>query len=276
MPFLNENPVQTKKIGIFCYHKAGTVLLTKVFGHICVQKRMKLACLYGKQTQLPRNADMFLFYHSLVDFRHITAPLVGVHFVRDPRDIIVSGYLYHSRTSEEWCVNSDFSQKAPIRYPRIPFSQQHRSHEWKIKYLNSLNGISYQNNLLNMSQRDGLLFEMNNYGAWTIESMKEWNYNRNNILEIKFESLMDNYDDTFRAIFEYLGFSKIEIKRGMLIAAEHDLGRKSDQQIKQLKHVSSKKTSKWADYFEPEHKKTFIKKFGDVLIDLGYENDNNW
>lgn len=87
---------------------------------------------------------------------------------------------------------------------------------------------------------------------------------------------MNNYDDTFRLIFEYLGFSKSEINICLNIASEHDLGRKSGKEIEQLEHVSSKKTSKWADYFEAEHKEAFINKFWDVLIELGYEKNNNW
>ena len=276
MLFFKKKQGRAIPICIFCYHKVGTVLLSKVFRQISEARNWKLQSLLGKQTQLPQDTDVILLGHSLIDLDNITTPFIGIHIIRDPRDIIVSGYLYHRRTSEKWCVNSDFSLTSPILFPKIPYSQEHRSEEWKIKYLESLRGMSYQENLLSMSQGEGLLFEMNNYGAWTIESMMNWNYDRNNILEIKFENLMHDFDDTFRLIFEFLKFSRSEIKAGSSIASEHDLGRKSAQDIEKMEHVSSTKTTKWKDYFEPDHKEKFINKFGNVLVDLGYEKNNSW
>ena len=106
--------------------------------------------------------------------------------------------------------------------------------------------------------------------------MNDWNYNRDNILEIKFENLLNNYDDMFRIIFEYIGFSKSEVAIGLNVAAKYDLGRKSLEEIEKMKHVSSQKTTKWKEYFGVQHKEMFIKKFGNILVKLGYETNNNW
>jgi hypothetical protein len=263
-------------IVLFCYHKGGTVLLQKVFKQISEANNWNYLVRGGKQTQLPRNIDVVLLIHSLIDISNIVKPFIGAHVIRDPRDIVVSGYLYHCRCSEEWCVNSDFNPRQPIRFPRVPYSQEHRSEEWKMRYLESLGGMSYQENLLKMSQRDGMLFEMKHYGAWTIESMRDWNYNKDNILEVKFEDLMENYDDTFRLIFDHLGFSKSKIDLGLSIASKHDLGRKKTKEIEKDEHIFSRDTNKWKNYFEAVHKEVFIKYFGNVLIELGYESDNNW
>ena len=261
---------------IFCYHKAGTVLLSRVFRQICEANKLKFKSLKGKQTQIPPDTDVILFSHSLIDVAHVVKPFVGVHIIRDPRDIIVSGYLYHRRTTEKWCINTDFSMRPPILFPKVPYSQEHRSEEWKIRYLTSLAGMSYQENLLHMSQQQGLMFEMNNYGAWTIESMQEWDYGLTNILEIKFENLMNSYDDTFRRIFKHIRFSKSESDVGLNIAAQHDLGRRSPEEIDKMPHVSSARATKWKEYFEIQHKEAFLDRFGDVLVKLGYETSNNW
>jgi hypothetical protein len=263
-------------ICIFCYHKAGTVLFGKIFRQICAANKLEFKSLKGKQTEIPPDTDVILFAHSLIDLAHIAKPFVGVHVIRDPRDIIVSGYLYHRRTTEKWCVNTDFGVTPSIRFPKVPYSQEHRSEEWKIRYLASLGGMSYQENLLRMSQQQGLMFEMNNYGAWTIESMKEWDYGMGNILEITFENLMSSYDDTFRRIFEHIGFSKSESNVGLNIAAQHDLGRRLPEEIEKMRHVSSPRATKWKEYFETQHKNAFLDKFGDVLVKLGYETGDNW
>ncbi|MCF8414424.1 MAG: sulfotransferase domain-containing protein [Melioribacteraceae bacterium] len=258
-------------IYIFGYHKGGTTLFRKIFREFCDLNNKKFLALPGKQTHIPQNADVILFPHSLIDLSLISEPFLGVHTIRDPRDIVVSGYLYHRRTNEKWCVNSDFDFKHPIMFPQVPYSQEYRSEDWKMKYLKSLNGMSYQNNLLNMSQYDGLFFEMNNYGTWTIESMDKWDYNNENILEIRFEDVMNNFGEIFKMIFEHLRFSKSEIKQGINIAAKHDLNRKSKAEIARIKHVSSPKASKWKDYFETRHIETFGQKFGDIMLKLGYE-----
>lgn len=36
------------------------------------------------------------------------------------------------------------------------------------------------------------------------------------------------------------------------------------------------KASSWKDYFTDEHKAAFKERFGDMLIDLGYETDHHW
>ncbi|MEM9110969.1 MAG: sulfotransferase domain-containing protein [Planctomycetota bacterium] len=262
--------------GIFCYHKVGTVLLSKVFRSICSVNGWTFEVLHGMQTRFPKNVDVAVFSHSLVDPSVIRPPLLGVHVIRDPRDVIVSGYQYHCRTTEQWCTNTDFSVTPPILYPQVPYSQQHRSEVWKAEYLKSLRNKSYQQNLLDRSQNDGLAFEINHYGTWTIESMEEWDYTHDNILELRFEKLMGEYTDTFRLIFHHLQFSDEEINQYLDLAASHNLKKKSSNEIKKMRHVTSLKTSRWREYLDPEHKDAIRSRFSSALLTLGYETDNDW
>lgn len=265
------------KICIFTYHKTGYWFLYKVFSQISEAMDWKFQRLLGMQKDLPNDSDVVLFAHSLIDLSHVSKPYLGIHVIRDPRDIIVSGYLYHRRTKEKWCINADFDLEPPIMFPQVPYSQQHRPEKWKRGYLLSLNGKSYQENLLSMSQHDGLLFEMNNYGTWTIESIRNWDYTNKNILELKFENIISSFDHSFCMMFDHLGFSKSETYKSMKIARKHDLKRKSFEEIQKMNHVSSEKiVKKWEDYFEEEHKKAFLDKFGNLLVDLGYETTANW
>lgn len=233
-----KNSSRKLPIGIFCYHKSGTVLLTKVFSEICYKNGWKFKILFGKQTQLPQDADVVLFGHSLIEIADINTPFIGLHVIRDPRDVIVSGYHYHRRTTEAWCTNSNLSLKPPIQFPQVPYSQVHRTEAWKLAYLESLNGKSYQDHLLGISQDDGLLFEMRHYGAWTIESMREWDYGNSNVLEVKFEDILNNYNGTFSRIFEHFRFSVAEQKNARETAANHDLNRKSTAEIENMAHVT--------------------------------------
>jgi len=92
--------------------------------------------------------------------------------VRDPRDIWVSSYLYHLRTREAWCTNTTFDASPPIVYPRVDYSFQHRSEEWKRAWLDRLGGRSYQDNLRGLDRDRGLAFELNGYTDRTLTAMR--------------------------------------------------------------------------------------------------------
>lgn len=269
-------PILQKPIYIFCHHKCGTVLFGKVFRDICREMGWKFVSYPGKVKSVACDADVVLFMHSLVDEKILSGNYRGIHIIRDPRDIIISGYLYHKRTGEDWCVNKDFSRKKPIMFPAVPFSLEYRSEEWKNCYLDDLNGKSYQDTLLSMSENEGINFEMDHYGKWTIDDMISWNYSNDKIVEVKFEEIMDDYDLAFERIFSHLDFDKEKKDKMIELSKLHDLSRKSDREVKKIGHVSSRNTRRWESYFNGELKQQFCEKFADSLVKLGYEKSNNW
>jgi hypothetical protein len=206
----------------------------------------------------------------------INHPFVGVHIIRDPRDIIISGYLYHIRCNEEWCINSDFDISPPIQFPVVPRSQEYKTENWKRLYVSSLGDLSYQENLKRMSQEDGILFEMHRYGSWTVEDMVRWDYSCVNVYEIKFETLMREFDGSFLSIFEHIGLTDSQIGLAREIAYVNDINKMTAKQISGHRHISSRDTSKWRQYFSDEVKNVFKNHFGDALQRLGYECSSDW
>ena len=251
-------------------------MLKSVFEELCSRYGWAFTVKMGKQDVAPDHVDFVLFGHSIVSEKVLEGTHTGVHVIRDPRDIIVSGYLYHMRTTEAWCIHKDFDLSSPIDYPNVPFSQRHRSEEWKKHYIESLKGISYQENLKALSPDDGIVFEMKHYGRWTIESMMSWDYNASNILEVRFEEIMEDYGAAFKQIFVSLGLSGKQLGYAMDIAQKHNLKNKTEKELADLDHVYSRETSKWRGFFTEEHKKLFVQMFGDCLIELGYESSNRW
>ncbi len=263
-------------IFIFCYHKAGSAFFGGIFRDLSKVNGWKFQHLLGMRKQAPVHCDVVFFCHSLFDHALFELPFRGVRMIRDPRDIIVSGYLYHRRTTEKWCVHTELNPDPPVRFPKVPRSQQHHDEVWKTRYLESLNNMSYQQNLLTLSQDDGLMFEMEHYGAWTIENMLTWPGGRDDVLELKYEDLMNDYNGTFQAIFQYLDFTEPQMRSAMHVASLYDISSKSDRQLEKMEHVSSRQASKWRDYFTERHKQAFRERFGDVLIQMGYEKDDQW
>jgi hypothetical protein len=263
-------------IFICCYHKVGTVLLGKVVQSLCLDFGWSFRLVAGRIDTPPTDADVVVFLHSLVNLDSVGIPYTGAHFIRDPRDVIVSGYLYHLRCDEKWCTNKNLEPISPIRFPQVPYSQEQRSEEWKKQYLRSLRGRSYQETLRSLDECDGLLFEMCNYGRWTIESMLNWNYSLPNMLEVRFETVMSEFDVTFKKLFESFGLAGRELSKALRIVAKEDLGRMTDEQLAAMDHVSSGGTTKWQKYFGEVHKEAFKHRFGDALVRLGYEASNDW
>lgn len=260
----------------FTHHKAGYLLARKIFKKICGEFQWKFEVVLGKCSEVPLAADVVLFAHSMVDIDRLP-PFKGIHVIRDPREIVTSGYLYHKRCREKWCINQDFADPGtPIRFPYVPYSQEFRSEVWKKEYLRMLGGKSYQQNLLDRNQADGMLFEMQNYGRWTIDDMLAWDYTKSNILELTLEGITADFDGTFRRLFEFMEFDNRQIERAMAIARTEDINRMSDDQVVSKVHITSREQGKWRRYFDDDLRKVFKAEFGDAVVRLGYEQDNNW
>jgi len=266
------------KMIIHCgHHKCGSVLFGTVLRKIRKMLKLTFRGTKGPEKKgIYSSYDVVVFSNSTIDFARIEKPYTGTHMIRDPRDVIVSGYLYHARCKEEWCVNVPDTTKTPVEFPQIPYSQYLRPEKWKREYMHSLNGSSYQDNINSRDQQEGLIFEMNNYGRWTIESMLAWNYENPHIMELQFEEVMRDFMGSFEQVFSHYGFPT-SISRELLgLIASENISNLSEKEIQESQHIHSRQTSKWKEYFSPRHKALFKDMFGDALIKLGYESNNNW
>lgn len=258
---------------ICCYHKTGTALFLNVFRKIAGLKGLRIAAVSGTVGSLPAEFDIIVMCHSGYDLRRMERPFRAIHMIRDPRDIIVSGYLYHRRCNEAWCINREFSLQAPILFPKVPRSQQHRPEAWKRDYVLSLNGKSYQENLLERSQEEGLSFELANYAGWTTEAMANWDYDQGAVLELKFESMYADFDNVWRDIFAHLALAPGRAQCGdiLRIAQAHDLQRMDQQRIRANTHISPGPLVKWRNHLLPSHLAAIENRFPRLLGRLGYE-----
>jgi len=90
---------------------------------------------------------------------------------------------------------------------------------------------------------------------------------------IRFEDLVNNRDATLDAMLDEVEKTGYEIPTprrkalGILVAAI---------QPKKSHTFRLGKTGGWKEYFSEEHKKLFKEIAGDLLVKLGYEEDNNW
>lgn len=258
----------TPQLFVFTYHKVGTLLFAKLLSQIARSAGLKHRTIVGLAlAEDAHDADIVLFAHSLVGFDLGVCNFNGVRMVRDPRDVWVSGYLYHRHCDEVWCTNTDLRETgAPILFPQVPRSQQHRPEAWKRDYLRSLGGKSYQANLQQLPKAKGLAFELDHYAGWTIDAMTGWTPHPA-VNDVAIEDLSANFDATMAGIFSHLGFSGDSLARALEIARAEDVARMSDTAIAADPHIHSRQISKWRDYLSARDLDYFAERFPDIATE---------
>ncbi|MBC7634695.1 MAG: sulfotransferase domain-containing protein [Acetobacteraceae bacterium] len=256
---------------IFTYHKTGTVLFERILQRLATATQKSFAIRYGRFDQPDPAIDITLFAHSLIRFDPFRYDMRAIRVVRDPRDIWVSGFLYHRRCEEGWCVNTDFSEAWPIGYPRVDFSVIHKRERWKRDYLRSLAGKSYQQNLLDRDTASGLAFELANYTGQTLDAMIAWEHQGPALLQLKMEDFVTDFDGTLRRAYRHLGLEGPACEALIAQCAADDVARMSDTVITANHHIHSRKLSKWRDFLTAEQVQTFEDRYGGLITGLGYQ-----
>jgi hypothetical protein len=259
-----------RQILVFTYHKTVTVLFAQVMQAVGARFGLTVDLRHGWVNKVTPVADIVLLAHSLVGVHFASRPFRAVRVVRDPRDIWVSGYLYHRHCPEGWCTNTNFDQTPPIDYPRVDFSFQHYPEPWKQAYLARLGGKSYQQNLRDRDQETGLAFELDGYTGRTLNAMRGWWLRTDDLLDVKLEAVTQDFTGSMRETFTHLGFSSDECAVAVELAAPYDVARMSDEEVGRNPHIHSRKISKWREYLSPAQVAAFEQRYGELIVRLGY------
>ena len=242
----DKDEIPKNKILIGTHHKTGTVWLESVFSKVSNQFDLEWFS-GGNKDVIPKEWQVLQHTHS-----HFQKEILennnfkGLHIIRDPRDIAVSAAFYHCKSHEDW-----------LHVPRAEFGNK-----------------TYQNRINECNNFDDkLIFEMDHSTATGLSDISQWNYDDLRFINVKYEELIaDNNMKLFRDVFEFLGFKGEALIRCLQIAFANSLfsGRVTSQ------HVRSGNSNQWKEYFKKSHAEHFCDKFGDLLIRLGYEENNNW
>jgi hypothetical protein len=95
---------QAPALWVGTHHKSMTTYFSAVLRLFAYAARLKLDKIDLQQP--PPGSRLFLSNHSKMDLAPL-APYRGIHVMRDPRDMIVSGYHYHKWTNETWARRPD-------------------------------------------------------------------------------------------------------------------------------------------------------------------------
>jgi hypothetical protein len=255
---------------VFSYHKSGTSLFLHVMTKVSKILGLTLVNHYGLVERLELEPDVILLPHSMLRGA-LDRPYRAIRLIRDPRDIWVSGYLYHLRCNEEWCRNTDMDPTPPIRWPQVDHAFAHWPEDWKRRYLERLGGKSYQQNLLDRSLAEGLDFELDCYTGCTLATMREWKLNGADALDVKLEDVMTDFDGAMLRIFDHFGFTADRTKAALGVARSEDIRRMDHAAIAGRPQIYSRTISKWRDLLSAAQIARFEERHGDLIRALGYE-----
>jgi hypothetical protein len=284
----------------FSHHKCATAWAENIIRNICQLLGLRLEVLWRPE-KLPNNWENTEFFRNRnircapedwqgIDFffhtnaeRSLIEKLRdvdyrGVHVIRDPRDILVSGYFSHL--------------KSHVSSPDV--------NPWMIEHRQRLKKVS---------KEDGLSLEID-YCETFFERLATWDFSNPRIYETRFEVLTANAFDEFRKIFDFVGLPitnisvlfDLSLLRVPLRTALQRFGFKTaNNEIPQIvfKYILHRNSFKskasrkkgtedrsshyrkgvqgdWVNHLKGKNKDKFKERYGQLLIDLGYTQDFNW
>lgn len=242
---MNENI--SKELYFFGHHKCATNWIRRLFRDLCTIKKWNYRVYKGRGKNLtfPRS-DCYVYMYVNANSNCVTKMTSnsrGFHLIRDPRDALVSQY---------W--------------------------SWKNVHQNNNEMIlNTRKKLQKLNIEDGLIEILDVFVM--LQQLRDWSFNRyKNILEVKYENLVENPYSQFQNIFNYL---QIDI-------SDQDfqdlVDRNSFQKITNRipgeedynSHFRKGIAGDWKNYFTERVKYVFKERYGNELIRLGYEKNLDW
>lgn len=235
---------ESRLVVMVCHHKVGTVWSSQVLGDLARRHGLRFRAS-GSELTPPSWVDVFQQHHGRLDHDALP-PFRAVRLVRDPRDVVVSGYRYHLWTDEAW------AHKPQERYQ----------------------GRSYQQQLLSLPEDEGLLLEATTVAGATIRRMAEYRMGHPDAIDIRFEDLMADGPGTWRRILTQYGFTESVIIDGLDLADRYSARRVKERlpaDSRRVRHVSGGgRSGEWAELFDQRHHDAIADHAGDLLVRLGY------
>ena len=227
------------------HHKAGTVWFRNVLGGLARAGGLRFVEM--ADSSVPRDTDVILYQHSrLFDRAAWNAQTFrGSHIIRDPRDVVVSGYFYHLWTSEEWANRPD---------PRF-------------------GGRTYKQELNRVDQERGIQLEIERVCGTVLVDMLAWDYAQPEFLELKYEDLIQDELGVFETILRHYGLSDRMVRRGLAVVERSSFAKQttaSPGTEHRKSHLRSGKSGQWHEYFSAHHVRSWEGIAGDAAQVLGY------
>ena len=170
-------------VAAFGHHKCASMWVHSICEQVCLELGLKLGCVFGEREfggdleQYIRERKIDFLLYGNADFQQVqrlpVENLRGFHYVRDPRDIVVSAYFSHrnSHSTDAW--------------PEL---------------------VEYREKLRSCSKEEGLFLELD-FRSQQFQEMRRWEnaFGNGSICSYKIEDVISSPYRTFLEIFGSLG-----------------------------------------------------------------------
>jgi hypothetical protein len=172
-------------------------------------------------------------------------------FIRDPRDLVVSGYFYHRRGAEDWTrLKNPKEEDWYFANGTIPQGLRDRDG-------------SYADYLQSVSLEEGLLAELE-FRRLHFESMARWPLHHPDIVTHRYEDIVGREVAVFSQLFDFYGLSPVERSLGRWFARRYAMRKSGDP------HVRNPEPGQWREHFTPRVRQVFNADYGALVKQLGY------
>jgi hypothetical protein len=246
-----------------CYHKIGTVWFGSILTRIA--RNWGVGFIDLRTSDAAIVAPTFALDGGSNRTDRLTGPFRGTHMIRDPRDVVVSGYHYHLWTKEEWAHQ-------PM--------QETRGFDAILELMPSFADNSYQELLNALPKEEGMRMELLFSSRITTGPMAAWDYQQPSFLELTYEDVFADEATWFQRIFDHYGLRPAAAHEAMNIVEERTFSKvskaRSSGGAAEGQHLRSGRPQQWREEFTPALKELFREKHGLDLIRLGYERTLDW
>lgn len=176
-------------------------------------------------------------------------------FVRDPRDLVVSGYFYHKRGAEDWVIIE------------APTAADWYFANGVVPQALAAEGTSFARYLQSVPEEEGLLAELE-FRAPHFESMALWPDDDPGIVTYRYEDILGREREVFRELLEFYGLSTIERRLGEWFAKRYSLRWRGGDP-----HIRNPSSGQWRQFFTPRVRRAFDARYAGLVQQLGYPSD---
>ncbi|MEO8275480.1 MAG: sulfotransferase domain-containing protein [Thermoanaerobaculia bacterium] len=249
------NPTPMPLLAYLGHHRSGSTWLFRVFRELVVdQLGWKMlhapgAGAFQGDLAAAQRRDGFRFMALVnADFDSLRGtPLRAVHVVRDPRDLLISAYFAHalSHPTDNW--------------PEL---------------------AAFRSLLASVDQPTGLLLELE-FCANVFDAMASFPPAVEGILEVRYETLIEEPWREFERMFEHLGFDRL-VSRDALEDLVHRhrfealSGGRGRGESDPSNHYRKGVAGDWRAEMPPAVRWAFESRFGSLLRRYGYETSGEW
>lgn len=254
---------KTKKVSVLCDHKTGFMLaskLIKIFNELQCKDKKK------NRIQLERK----VFFHFWNQYKPRQKAVV---IIRDPREVVISGYLYHKKCNETWAIRSNTNYYGPwIKHFR---KSEVRRKKNLIEFGRFSKEESYQDKLNRLSEEDGIIYEMENPAYLTISGMYKYaHFGKEGVHTIKLEDLMFDSQETLSRLLDFLEIKDSTQRSSFLEKSQkHNILRMKHSHALDT-HITNKEANprRYTKFWTKRVSERFNTLFpNDLLSRLGYE-----